>query len=99
MRAYSWNQLREMEFDTTEYNLPDHEGECRALLVMKHWGKIANITGYFVTETGEKIKTNSWRDQSYLGLDEIDLDTKLNLVFRKNTKGNIVLDNLRVVQE
>jgi hypothetical protein len=44
------------DFDASEFNQSDRAGECNAILVMKHWGTIANITGFFLTESGEKIK-------------------------------------------
>jgi hypothetical protein len=99
MRAYSFNQLREMGFDTSEFNQPDREGEYNAILVMKHWGRIANITGFFITESGEMIRANAWRNKSYLGLDEIELGTQLNLVFRKNSRGTIELNSSRRIRE
>ena len=62
MRAYSWNQFRETGFIKSEYHFPALEGSYNATLVMKQWGDKACIIGFFVIQSGEKIKANAWQE-------------------------------------
>ena len=61
-------------------------------------GESSKYNRFLITESGEKIKANAWRDKAYLGLDEIEIGTKLNLVFCKNSKGTVVLDSIRIAR-
>ena len=49
-KVYSLNQIDEVGFDSLPYKIMEQEGEFKATLDFKRWGKKQNLVAYFSVE-------------------------------------------------
>ena len=70
-----------------EYSFPTEEGTYRGTLDFKMYGKKQNILIYVTLESGEKLIGAAYKDKGYLGLKELDMDTKIEVTFKTSKSG------------
>lgn len=86
-RALSWKQFVESDFDGRDYAFADFEGTFSATIACKRWDKHQNILVYLDFDDGQKILASAWQNANYLGLGEMPVGTRVEVVFKNSTKG------------
>lgn len=88
-KVYSMKQMDEVGFDPLPYKMMEQEGEFKATLDFKRWGKKQNLVAYFNIEEVGKIVASTFRNREYLNLRLIPIGSKLIITFyRKGNTGN-----------
>ena len=91
MRAYSFNQMYDLNICTDDYTTNEDEGVFIARLDFKFWGKKRNVLAFFTFENGSKIMASAWQNTDYLGIPEIEEGALLLLTFVKSKNGTAYL--------
>ncbi len=78
---------KEYKINFNDYSFPTEEGAYKGNLDFKMYGKKQNILAYITLENGDKIIGAAYRDKDYLGLKDIELDTKIEVVFQTSKSG------------
>lgn len=88
-KVYSIKQMDEVGFDPLPYKMMEQEGEFKAILDFKRWGKKQNLVAYFSVKNIGKIVASTFWNREYLNLKEIPTGSKLIITFyRKGKTGN-----------
>ena len=97
-KAFSKQQAIDLGFDYTAYEFNNEIGEFEGELVFKKWGKKANILAYVNLNDGRQIICTAFQNNDYLGLDDIEIGTKIKLVYDKRKKNdNVYLKDVIVI--
>lgn len=88
---------KEYRVNFDDYSFITEEGTVTGTLDFKMYGKNHNMLIYVTLENGEKIIAAAYKDKSFFGLEEIDLDTTLELTFKKTSSGLVRLSELNIV--
>lgn len=88
-KVYSMNQMTEIGFDPLPYKPMENEGDFKAVLDFKRWGKKQNLVAYFNVENIGLIVASTFFNRNYLNLKRIPIGSKLIISFyRKGKTGN-----------
>lgn len=97
-KAFSKQQAIDLGFDYTAYEFNNDIGEFEGELVFKKWGKKANILAYVNLDDGRQILCTAFQNSDYLGLDDIEIGTRIKLVYDKRKKNdNVYLKNVIII--
>lgn len=88
-KVYSMNQMTDIGFDPLPYKMMEQEGEFKATLDFKRWGRKQNLVAYFSVDEIGKIVASTFWNREYLNLKEIPIGSRLIITFyRKGKTGN-----------
>ena len=69
------------------YSFPTEEGTYRGTLDFKMYGKKQNMLIYITLENGEKRICAAYKDNDYLGVRELEVDTEIEVTFKTSKSG------------
>lgn len=99
MRAYSYKQFKELDFNGKEYEFNEQEGTFTGTLACKKWGMKNNIIAYVDFDDGRKIKCTSFdRENNFIGIPDIEIGSRISLVFAENRMHNVRLKSVEVIE-
>lgn len=87
---------KDYKVNFNDYAFIAEEGTFKGNLDFKMYGKNHNMIMYITLENGEKIIAAAYKDKSFFGLEEIPLDTMLELTFKKTSSGLVRLAELNI---
>lgn len=98
MKAYAQRQFARSDFRTEGYELNNIEGSFTGTLVFKKWGKKCNIIAYVEADDGRKIVCTAFqKPDNYLGIQDIEIGTKVELTYGRTNRGTIRLNAVRTM--
>ncbi|MEG2958917.1 MAG: hypothetical protein RR828_04195, partial [Oscillospiraceae bacterium] len=93
INAYSANQFRALELDTSAYHYNQLEGTYAGRLDLKKWGKHQNMLIFCTMDDGRKLICSAPQmPHNYLGLKDIPMGARVALTFGKSRSGKLRLD-------
>lgn len=95
--VYSMDEMMVIGFDPLPYKMMEQEGEFKATLDFKRWGKKQNLVAYFSVEEIGKIVASTFWNREYLNLKEIPMGSKLIITFGRKGKTGNYLRKLQVL--
>ena len=87
--ALSRKQFQESEFDGSDYKFNYRTGEFVATIDCKRWGKRKKLITYMTFEDGRRIVAPTWPRSSYEGLANIEVGSKIQIIFIENPTGDL----------
>lgn len=96
INAYSSDQFRALELDTSAYRYNQLEGTYAGRLDLKKWGKHQNMLIFCTMDDGQKLICSAPQmPNNYLGLKDIPMGAQVALTFGKSRNGKLRLDAVR----
>lgn len=93
INAYSADQFRALELDTSAYHYNQLEGTYAGRLDLKKWGKHQNMLIFCTMDDGRKLICSAPQmPNHYLGLKDISMGAHVALTFGKSRNGKLRLD-------
>lgn len=87
--ALSKNQFAMSDFNGEGYELNELEGTFTGTLRCSKWGRKCNIVCFVELDDGRKIICTAFQQPNYyLGLDRYDIGDRLEVTYKKNSRGN-----------
>lgn len=106
-RAYTQNQINDMEFPVSDYDFPEDEGDFTGTLIMKKWSKNQGIICYFVTDCGKRLKICVWNHrlperkyrprESNVDISHLPLGSKLEVEYTLSKKGKTEWNDVDII--
>ena len=87
--ALSRRQFKETEFDGNGYEYNLRSGEFVATIDCKRWEKRKKLVTYMTFEDGRRIVAPTWPRSSYEGLANMDVGSKIQIVYIENRTGDL----------
>lgn len=81
-----------------EYNFMDEEGTFIATLVYKLYGKKNNIVVYLDFDDGRKIVSVAYKESDYLGIKDIEVDSRVEVTYEQTKSGIYRLSKINVIE-
>ena len=85
----SRRQFKESGFDSSGYEYNLRSGEFIATIDCKKWGKRKKLITYMTFEDGRRIVVPTWPRSSYEGLANMEVGSKIRVVFIENRTGDL----------
>lgn len=96
IHAYSSDQFRALELDTSAYHYNQLEGTYAGRLNLKKWGKHQNLLIFCTMDGGRKLICSAPQmPHDYLGLKDIPMGARVALTFGKSRNGKLRLETVR----
>ena len=87
-------------YDTSAYNFPDFEGVYQGELTYSKWRRRGCKLAFIDLKDGRKIICLIWNSNNdYFGIPGMAYGTEIEVTLKRNTKGNVVLQNLVDIEE
>lgn len=81
-----------------DYNFMDEEGTFSATLVHKMFGKKNNMVIYLDFDDGRKIVSVAYKESDYLGIKDIEIDSKVEVTYEQSQSGIFRLVEINVIE-
>lgn len=88
---------KEYKINFNDYSFPTEEGTYKGKLDFKMYGKKHNMLAYITLENGDKIIGAAYKDTDYLGIKEIEVDSAVEVVFKKSNSGMNRLSEINLI--
>lgn len=98
-KVYSMNQFSDLDFDPLLYKFMKDEGEYRAVLDCKRWGRKNNLVAYYTVDGVGKIVASTFVNRNYLHVRDIPIGSKLILTFSKRGHTGNYLRKIQVLDD
>ncbi len=83
-----------------DYSFMDEEGTYTGTIVYKLYGKRSNILAYINLDNGHKIIAVAYqKPYDYLGLKEIEVDSRVEAAFERTKRGLVRLKEINTISE
>ena len=90
MRILSKNQFAMSNFSRDGYEFNEIEGTFKGTMRFAVWGRKCNAIAYVELDDGRKIMCTAQQPDNYLGIPEIDFGTRVEVVYERGKRGNIL---------
>ncbi|MGN1433658.1 MAG: hypothetical protein ACI4XI_08150 [Ruminococcus sp.] len=97
-KVFSFEEMREMMIDTSDYQFINEIGEFEGTLILKAEGRKNSIRAFFEFADGRKIITPIFWWQKRLGFYEMKIGTKLRLFYSESSLNKIYLEKVEIIE-